>query len=105
MSKEVIMPKDEATNVPAIILDAAESLILTHGYNGTSMRDIAKTAGYRSVAALYNHFPDKEAIFIALLQDRSPYAHLPEIIAAIDAPDFTTFVVQFFEHMSEVLFE
>jgi AcrR family transcriptional regulator len=62
------------------ILAAAEQLFLSQGYNGTSMRDIAEAAGYRSVAGLYNHFPDKEALFTALLQDRNPY---DEIFATV----------------------
>lgn len=99
------MPKEESSSAASLILDAAEQLILTQGYNGTSMRDIAKSAGYRSVAGLYNHFPDKEAIFVALLHDRSPYAHLPEIMASIDTEDFPSFLTQLFARMTDIFFE
>jgi AcrR family transcriptional regulator len=55
------------------ILEAAEGLFLSQGYNGTSMRQIAKAAGDIAPSAIYNHFPGKEAIFEALLEERSPY--------------------------------
>lgn len=55
------------------ILDAARRLFVTYGYHGTSMRAIAQAAGGRSVAGLYNHFPTKEAIFVALIEERNPY--------------------------------
>ncbi|NDJ85561.1 MAG: TetR/AcrR family transcriptional regulator [Chloroflexi bacterium] len=64
------------------ILNAAERLFFAQGYNGTSMRTIAKEAGYRSVAGLYNHFADKEAIFEGLIRARQPY---DDIIAQVQA--------------------
>jgi hypothetical protein len=39
------------------------------------------------------------------LHDRSPYVHLPEIVASITATTFAEFVTQLFERMSDVLFE
>lgn len=58
------------------ILDAARRLFVTHGFHGTSMRAIAREAGDRAVAGLYNHFPTKEAIFEALIEERNPYDEL-----------------------------
>lgn len=63
------------------ILDAARGLFLDHGYHGTSMRAIARAAGDRAVAGLYNHFPTKEAIFRALIEERNPY---DELFAALE---------------------
>jgi AcrR family transcriptional regulator len=57
----------------AAILEAAQTLFLGYGYHGTSMRAIASAAGNRAVAGLYNHFPTKQAIFRALLEERNPY--------------------------------
>ncbi len=49
------------------ILDAALTLIAAYGYKGASIRKIAKAVGIRE-SAIYNHFPNKEAIFDALLE-------------------------------------
>lgn len=83
-------PKGEQAT--ATILDVAEELFLTKGYNGTSMRDIANAAGYKSVAGLYNHFSDKETIFTALLADRSPYEHVVEIVQTIEGETSAAFI-------------
>jgi AcrR family transcriptional regulator len=48
------------------ILDAAQALILKHGLRGTSMEAIAKQAGIAK-PTLYAYFPDKTAVFDALL--------------------------------------
>jgi AcrR family transcriptional regulator len=77
----------------AEILEAARRLFVSQGYHGTSMRTIAREAGDRAVAGLYNHFPTKEAIFRALIEERNPY---DDLFAALDsaledaqtAPDF-----------------
>ncbi|HEY0156638.1 MAG TPA: TetR/AcrR family transcriptional regulator [Thermoanaerobaculia bacterium] len=48
------------------ILDSALKLFSHRGYGATSVRDIAEAAGL-SKGNVYHHFPDKEAIFRALL--------------------------------------
>ena len=48
------------------ILDAALKLFAHRGYGATSVRDIAELA-HLSKGNVYHHFPDKEAIFRALL--------------------------------------
>ena len=50
----------------AQILEAALGLFAHRGYGATSVRDIAEKAGV-SKGNVYHHFPDKEAIFRALL--------------------------------------
>ena len=57
------------------ILDAAEFLFQRQGYHGTSMRQLARFAGV-TPAAIYNHYPSKEDIFIALLKARLPHRAL-----------------------------
>lgn len=49
----------------AALLDAAESLIVERGVEGTSIADVAKRAG-SSVGSVYHHFKDKQALFYAL---------------------------------------
>ena len=69
------------------ILDATRRLFVTQGYHGTSMRAIAREAGDRAVAGLYNHFPNKEAIFEALIEERNPYEDLfAELTSVLAAP-------------------
>ena len=48
------------------ILDASLALFAEHGFNGTSLRDIARAVGVRE-SAFYNYFPGKDAIFTGIL--------------------------------------
>ncbi|HEY0370694.1 MAG TPA: helix-turn-helix domain-containing protein, partial [Thermoanaerobaculia bacterium] len=61
-----------------LILDAALKLFSHKGYGATSVRDIAEEAEL-SKGNVYHHFPDKEAIFRALI-DR--------YFEAMSRPDF-----------------
>ena len=60
------------------ILDAALKLFSHHGYGATSVSDIAEEAGL-SKGNVYHHFPDKETIFRALLD---------QYFQAMSQPDF-----------------
>jgi len=73
------------------ILDAALGLFLSKGYGASSMRDIAQASGGRAVAGMYNHFPNKQAIFQALLEARNPFDDLFAILETMQGetgPDF-----------------
>jgi len=83
-SGEPISPREH-------ILQAALRLFLSKGYSATSMRDIAAEAGQRAVAGIYNHFANKEAIFKALILERSPFEAViaeMETIEAETAPEY-----------------
>jgi AcrR family transcriptional regulator len=56
-----------ATGKREAILEAAQQLFLKHGLRGTSMEAIARDAGIAK-PTLYVYFPDKAAIFAALLE-------------------------------------
>jgi len=58
---------DRAKRSRAQILAAALKLFSRVGYHGTSLRDIARAAK-ASTGNVYHHFPDKEAIFTALIE-------------------------------------
>ena len=58
-------PKDLAKGMA--ILEAAEHLFLELGFDGASMEQIAARAGV-SKLTVYNHFGDKEALFIAAVE-------------------------------------
>jgi len=53
-----------------VILDAAERIFATHGYDGASMRLIAKEAGVAQ-ALLHYHFKTKEQLYQAIFSRRS----------------------------------
>jgi len=50
------------------ILQVARRLFVQQGYTATSMRQVAEQAGIGK-ATIYHHFPDKETILKALLDD------------------------------------
>ncbi|MEE4659376.1 MAG: TetR/AcrR family transcriptional regulator [Halieaceae bacterium] len=49
------------------ILDAAEDLFAERGYSATSLGDVADRVGIRS-PSLYNHFRNKEALYLAVVE-------------------------------------
>jgi len=56
----------------AAIIDAAHELFLQQGYSGTGMRQIASVAGIQP-ASIYNHFPNKEALFAEVAREYGIY--------------------------------
>jgi len=65
------------------ILNAALELFATHGYAGTSIRQLARAVGVRE-SSLYNHFDGKAAIYAALIEQ-----HGPAVSASrLDSPRF-----------------
>ena len=68
----------------AHILQAALQCFLVKGFHQTSMRDIAQAAGV-SLGNLYNHFPGKEAIILAVaVAESEELAPLLQRLAASD---------------------
>jgi AcrR family transcriptional regulator len=51
------------------LLDAARDVFGRRGYGSASLEEIAEEAGF-SRGALYHHFESKEALFLALLDER-----------------------------------
>jgi AcrR family transcriptional regulator len=51
------------------LLDAAREVFGRRGYGNASLEEIAEEAGF-SRGALYHHFESKEALFLALLDER-----------------------------------
>lgn len=66
MGNEVVRRRPSESEVPIRhkILDQAASLFADHGYDATSVRDIAAAVGI-TAPALYNHFRSKEELFCA----------------------------------------
>ena len=59
--------RDLSTDKREAILAGAMQEFLEHGYAGARVDRLVKAAGV-SKATVYRHFPDKEALFVALIQ-------------------------------------
>lgn len=68
---------DRTRRSRAQILAAALKLFSRRGYHGTSVRDIARAA-HASTGNVYHHFPDKETLFGALIQQYLEMISSPE---------------------------
>jgi AcrR family transcriptional regulator len=90
----------------AAILDVADRLFRRQGYAATSMRQIAAEAGFgRAVSGLYNHYPNKEAIFAALLTTRSPYEPLLDALRLVEGQTLEDFLRNWLRTVWPVLVE
>ncbi|NQU30229.1 MAG: helix-turn-helix transcriptional regulator, partial [Anaerolineae bacterium] len=56
------------------ILDIAETLFTEHGYKSASIREIAHDCGVTN-AAIYYHFPNKESLFMEVMQRHAERLH------------------------------
>jgi AcrR family transcriptional regulator len=80
---DIIMARKRSvktSDTRAAILQAAYASFLENGYHGTSMRDIARRAKF-TVAAAYNHFKNKEQLYVAVLHAHQPYNHVLPALA------------------------
>lgn len=70
----------------AQILSGARAMFMEYGFASTSVEKIAKAAGV-SKGTIYNYFPSKEVLFVALVTGECEgEAHLPDAADLIDAP-------------------
>src|SRR5215469_12108523 len=61
-------PKELAGEVEQRILDAARNVFLQRGFEGASIDEIAKAAR-SGKPTIYARFPDKRALFTAVMRD------------------------------------
>src|SRR5512145_910400 len=64
------------------ILQTARRLFIAQGYTATSMRQIAEAVGIGK-ATIYHHFPDKQSILMALLDQNM--GQMNESLAAVQS--------------------
>jgi len=74
------MHKSSGRERQASIIAAAASLFAQKGFNGTTTRAIAKTAGI-SEALLFRYFPTKRALYAAIIAAKS---QLSQLMASIE---------------------
>ena len=72
-------PKDPAKR--QAILEAAKTLFLRHGYEGSSMDAIAREAGV-SKLTVYSHFTDKDTLFCAAVEAKCE-EQLPQLFTEL----------------------
>ncbi len=70
----------------AHLIDVATRLFAAHGYDGTSIETVLAESG-ASRGSLYHHFPGKEALFLAVMEDAGARATRPAVEAMSAAPN------------------
>jgi TetR/AcrR family transcriptional repressor of mexJK operon len=70
------MTEDRSARKRRVVVDAAATLFLRHGYLGTSMDQIAAFAAV-SKPTVYKFFPDKEQLFTAIVMETLDRAGAP----------------------------
>ncbi len=73
------------------ILQAASKLFISHGFHGTSMRQIAEEAGV-ALGGIYNHFSSKEDIFTAVMVENHPLWEVFPLMNAAQGETIEEFV-------------
>lgn len=68
-------------------MDIAAGLFSHGGYDGVSMRDIANAVGIKA-ASLYNHFSDKEDLYLATIESafREKVTNLDRALKSVGTP-------------------
>jgi AcrR family transcriptional regulator len=81
------MPRLKAPQRREQLINVATRLFAEHGYEATTTKDIAKSAGVTE-PILYRHFKSKQELFVAIVRNVSEQTleHWQQIIAESDDP-------------------
>jgi AcrR family transcriptional regulator len=79
-NRRIANGRTSARERQASIIAAAATLFAAKGFNGTTTREIAKTAGI-SEALLFKHFPTKRALYAAILAEK---VQLSQLMASVE---------------------
>jgi AcrR family transcriptional regulator len=86
------------------LLEVAETLFTQHGYQAVSIRDITSAAGVTN-AALYYHFPNKDALFDEVIEHHAEKLaqHLQEAGSNAETPreKLTAMLYEYSTYVSE----
>lgn len=88
------------------LLDAAQALFVENGYEKTSLAEVARTARFTK-GAVYGHFPDKKALFIAVFERVQTLTLGPVLavdVSDIEAIDAREIVTRFLNVCSDPLY-
>jgi AcrR family transcriptional regulator len=77
--RHVQSPRISRPEREASIIAAAARLFAAKGFNGTTTREISKTAGI-SEALLFKYFPTKRALYAAILAEKAPFLELLGVV-------------------------
>jgi DNA-binding transcriptional regulator YbjK len=69
------------------VIEGAKAVFLREGFEGASVDEIARDAGV-SKATLYSYFPDKQHLFLAVLETEC--AHQSEVESCSSRPSMTS---------------
>jgi AcrR family transcriptional regulator len=69
MTLEPLTPQRRRAMTRQHLLDAAEIVFTRNGFHGSSLDEVAATAGFTK-GAVYSNFKSKDDLFLALLDDR-----------------------------------
>jgi len=75
-----VSPRPAAAERRGQILRAAMDCFAARGFRGTTTRDIAARVGLTE-AALYRHFPSKEALYAAIVEQKMAAPEWMEVVA------------------------
>lgn len=86
------------------LLDTAHRVFARHGFNGTTIRQLAQAAGVTD-AVIFQHFPTKAALYAAVLKEKNKELWSDDWMTALeerlDASDDVGFVRLLFANMIE----
>jgi AcrR family transcriptional regulator len=89
LSASAASPKGEKTR--QVIVDTAHRLFVEQGYAATSMRQIADQSGL-ALGGIYNHFSNKEAIFVDVILSRHPFFQVLPLLKSAPGDTVEEFV-------------
>ena len=81
----------------AALIDAARAVFGELGYQGVAVRDIVRRTGLAS-GTFYNYFPDKEAVFRAVVAETGAAVRRRVRAARASARGFPESVARFVQH-------
>lgn len=95
--------KNDPEGLRGRILDAAFELFQIKGYNGTSIQDIAASAGVTG-GALHHHFASKKSLGLAVISLRvAPAVRETWIEPVLSAPNARDGIVEVFQRLADEL--